>query len=189
VRAAALLAMLAPACAREPAEAVCPPLVAGDLVVTEIRGPQAPDDALGPWLELYNATGGAVDLAGVKLRFRLRDGSLEIPVLVRRSLEAAAGGYTVLGLFDDADPPPHVDYGFLGDYEGSWLSPAFLDVESCGTRVDRVVYDALPPMGTFSLGGVPDANRNDLAASWCTDATQVGATFPGTPRSQNIRCP
>lgn len=186
----AMLAMLAPAaCVREPAEAVCPELAPGDLVVTEIRGPQEIADPMGAWLELYNASGRAIDLVGIKIRFRRRDGSSEVPVLVRRTLDAAAGGYTVLGLFDDEDPPPHVDYGFLGDYPETWLAAAFVDVETCGERIDRVVHDALPGLGTFSLGGAPDANRNDLPTSWCTDATQVGTVFPGTPGTQNIRCP
>jgi hypothetical protein len=185
-----LLAMLAAAaCVREPAEAVCPPFEAGHLVVTEVRGPQTPADTLGAWIELYNASGVGLDLAGIKVRFRRRDGSSEIAVLVRRALVAPAGSYTVLGLFDDAEPPSHVDYGFLGDHTGSWLGAAAIDVESCGTRLDRAVYDSLPPRGTFSLGGVPDANRNDLPGSWCTDERQVGATFPGTPKSPNLACP
>jgi hypothetical protein len=190
VRAARLLAMLAPAaCAREPAEAVCPDLGEADLVITEVRGPQSPEDASGSWIELYNASRFAVDLAGIKVRFRRKDGSSEVAILVRRSVIFPVAGYAVLGLFDDADPPSHVDYGFLGDFDGGWLGAAAVDVEACGTRIDRVVYDALPAMGTFSLGGAPDANRNDLAMSWCIDATQVGATFPGTPRSRNITCP
>jgi hypothetical protein len=191
VRAAGLLvtiAAVAAACARDPAEAVCPPLVDGDLVVTEIRGPQDPEDASGSWIELYNASGGEIDLAGVRIRFRRKDGSSEIPVLVRRTLPAPAGAYTVLGLFDDTDPPAHVDYGFLGDFKGSWLGAAAVDVEACGARIDRAIYDALPDMGTFSLGGAPDAARNDLPASWCTDATQVGPAFPGTPKVRNIAC-
>jgi len=195
VRAAGLVVMLAAAaCAREPAEAVCPALVAGDLVVTEVRGPQVPEDASGAWIELYNASGGPIDLLGIRVRFRsLQDAKAAgIPILVRRSLAAAARSYTVLGLFDDADPPPHVDYGFLGDFsahERAWVDQGAVEVETCGALIDHAPYDLLPDKGTHSLGGAPDANRNDLPASWCTDATQVGATFPGTPRSQNIRCP
>ncbi|HWO17690.1 MAG TPA: hypothetical protein VNO30_02905 [Kofleriaceae bacterium] len=190
MRTAGLFALLAPAaCARVPAERVCPPLEPGHLVVTEVRGPQTPEDPLGAWIELFNASGVAVDLAGIKVRFRRKDGSSEISVLVRRSLPAAPASYTVLGLFDDDELPSHVDYGFAGDHAGEWLGAAAVDVEACGTRLDRAVYDSLPVRGTFSLGGVPDANRNDLPASWCTDGRQVGATFPGTPKSPNVACP
>jgi hypothetical protein len=190
VRVAGLLLTLPLAgCAREPAEAICPELAAGDLAVTEVRGIQMPEDSAGPWVEIYNAGGRDIDLIGTKLRFRRKDGSSEVPVLVRRSLVAAPGSYTVLGLFDDTDPPPHVDYGFLGDYPGTWLAAAALDVEACGARIDRAIYDSLPRMGTFSLGGAPNADRNDFPASWCTDATQVGTSFPGTPGNPNIGCP
>lgn len=185
----ALCFLVVAACARDPEPALCPEISAGDLVVTEIRGVQSPEDALGPWLELYNASGRALDLAGTKIRFRRRDGSAETPVLVRRDLPVEAGQYAVLGLFDDLEPPPHVDYGFLGDHRDTWLSAAAVDVEACGVRVDLVIYDPLPRMGTYSLGGAPNAERNDLATAWCTDGTQIGAAFLGTPQRQNIECP
>ena len=57
---------------REPAETVCPQLAAGDLVVSEVRGPQRPEDASGAWVEIFNASGREVDLLGIKVRFRDR---------------------------------------------------------------------------------------------------------------------
>ena len=47
------------ACARDPVEAICPDVSEGALVVTEVRGPQSPDDADGPWVELFNEIGRA----------------------------------------------------------------------------------------------------------------------------------
>jgi hypothetical protein len=190
VRAAGLLVVLASAaCVRAPAEAVCPELAPGEMVVTEIRGPQMPEDAAGAWVELYNASGRRLDLAGLELRFRRVDDSGAVSVLVRRALDVRPGGYTVLGLFDDADPPAHVDYGFLPDFRVGWLPRAAVEVGTCGTVVDRMFYDVLPQQGTYSLGGVPDAVNNDLQPSWCNDATLVGTASPGTPRSANIACP
>ena len=176
------------ACARDPAAAECPELAPGDLVVTEIRGPQSGDDTLGVWIELYSVK--AVDLSGTKIRFRKKDGSSETDVLVRRSLPVDAGQYVTLGLFsDDTTKPAYVDYGMSSDYHESFLSAAAVDVEACGTRIDRAVYDVLPTMGTFSLGGEPSAEANDLPANWCTDATMDGATYPGTPQQANHACP
>jgi hypothetical protein len=169
-------------CARDPVDAVCPAISEGALVVTEVRGPQ--DDMEGPWVELFNASGATVDLAGIKVRFRRKDGSDEIPVLVRRSLTVGAGEYTVLGLFFDVEIPAHVDYGFLDDFDGSWLAAAAIDVETCGQRVDLAIYDVLPDVGTYSLGGPPDADNNTLPASWCT-----AATVAGTPGAANNACP
>jgi hypothetical protein len=183
VRALALL-VLAVGCARDPLAAECPDLTAGELVVTELRGPQSPADSLGVWIELYNASGGTVDLLGTKIRFRTKDGSSEVPVLVRRSVTVAAGGYAVLGLVnDDATRPPHIDYGFAGDFHRGFLPAAAVDVEACGTRIDRAVYDVLPRTGTHSLGVAPNADENDIPAAWCTNATPEG-----TPQQANPPC-
>lgn len=179
------LLILLVGCTRDPVDQVCPAIAEGDLVVTEVRGPQ--DDLEGPWIELFNASGSTIDLAGIKVRFRRKDGSSEVPVLVRRSLTVGAGDYTVLGLFldGDAQTPAHIDYGFLDDFDASWLAAAAIDVETCGQRVDLATYDVLPDVGTFSLGtSPPDAEANNLPASWCTDATVAG-----TPGAPNNACP
>jgi hypothetical protein len=183
--AAALLAL--GACARDPAPAECPDVAVGDLVVTEIRGPQSAGDTLGVWVELYSVK--AVDLEGTKIRFREKDGSSETDVIVRRSLPVTAGQYVTLGLFDDTTKPVYVDYGMAGDFHASFLAAAAVDVEACGTRIDRVTYDVLPKLGTYSLGGPPSADANDLPASWCTDAATDGTTYPGTPQQANHACP
>jgi hypothetical protein len=182
VRVGLLILSVAVGCARDPEPAICPSIVEGDLVVTEVRGPQ--DDLEGPWIELFNASSASIDLAGIKVRFRRKDGSAEIPVLVRRPLAVGSGEYAVLGLFFDAEVPAHVDYGFLDDFEGTWLGAAAIDVETCGQRVDLATYDALPEVGTYSLGGEPDADNNNLPTAWCTDATPAG-----TPGAANNACP
>lgn len=185
--------VLLASCAREPEEARCPEIGAGALIVTEVRGPQNPADAVnGEWVELYNASGASIDLEGIRIRFRRKDGSSEIPVLVRDNVTVAAGGYAVLGLFlNDASKPAHVDYGFASDFTETWLSAAAIDVESCGTRIDRATYDVLPKMGTFSFTGAqpPNADMNDDLRLWCTNGAMTGTSFPGTPRAANPPCP
>jgi len=183
-----------PACiTRDSEDKLCPPLKSGDLIVTEVRGPQMPVDAVnGEWVELYNASSGTIDLEGVRVRFRRKDGSSEIPIIVRTSVPVAAGEYTVLGLFlNDNTRPSHVNYGFAGDFTESWLAAAAIDVESCGTRVDRATYDVLPKMGSFSFTGAmqPDANMNDDLRFWCTNGTPSGTVFPGSPQMANPPCP
>jgi hypothetical protein len=191
VRAAGLLVIFAlTGCVRDPAPAVCPDLAEGDLVVTEIGGPQTGADTLKPWVELYNASGAPVDLLGTKLRFRKLDGSGETDALVRRSLVVDPGGYVVLGLDDDADLASYLDYGMSGDYHTSWLTSAALDIEVCGLRVDRAQYSSLPKNGTYSLGVTPPtAEANDLPTNWCTDVTDNPGSFPGSPRRANAACP
>jgi hypothetical protein len=185
VRAIGLTIVLAVGCVRDAAPAECPTIAPGDLVVTEFRGPQTPEDLDGPWVEIYNAYGSSVDLEGTKIRFRRKDGSSEVPVIVRRPLSVAAGAYVVLGMVnDDGMKPAHIDYGFALDFHVTFLAAAAVDVEACGTLIDRAVYDVLPKTGTYSLGVPPDANQNDIPASWCENAVSAG-----TPQQPNPPCP
>jgi hypothetical protein len=188
-----MLSLCAAGCARDPEEARCPEVAVGGLIVTEVRGPQTPvDPNNGEWIELFNASGATLDLEGIRVRFRRKDGSTEVPILVRESVPVAAGEYVVLGLFlNDATRPAHVDYGFASDFTGAWLGAAAIDVESCGTRIDRSTYDALPRTGSFSFTGAkpPEPNDNDDLRNWCTNDAMVGAVFPGSPQQANPPCP
>jgi hypothetical protein len=183
VRAALLLFGMA-ACVREPTPEICPPITEGELVVTEVRGPQM-DDSPPEWIELYNAAATTTDLEGLRVRFLRPDGSDEISILVRRTISVPAGGYAVLALAPDADLPENIDYGFAGDFKASWLTSAFVIVQACGEEIDRASYSSLPRTGTYSLGSnPPTAEANDLPASWCTNSASAG-----TPGAQNIVCP
>lgn len=185
MRAAVLLLVLA-ACERDPAEELCPPLSAGDLVITEIRGPQTPADIVtGPWLELYNASGHVVDLLGIRVRFHDAQNNEDV-VLVRRSIAMQAGSYAVLGMADDRALPPKVDYGFVLDFHDNPFPDGLtgVDVNSCDTLVDKISYDGLPSKGSYSLGGPPSADANDTKSPWCTDSMSAG-----TPQAPNIQCP
>ena len=111
-----VFSLVATGCTRDPAEAVCPDLAEGELVVTEIGGSQTGNDLLKEFVEIYNASGSTVDLLGIKIRFRRRDGSSEVGVLVRRTVSAAPGSYTVLGKDDDLELETYIDYGFAGEF-------------------------------------------------------------------------
>lgn len=185
-----LVAAGAPGCVRDPVDEVCPQLAEGDLVITEIGGPQTGADTLLPWVELYNATGASIDLLGTRLRFRKADGSSETDAIIRRTLTVAAGGYVTIGLDDDAALESYLSYGMSADFHTSWPTSAALDVETCGTRIDRVQYTTLPKAGTLSLGTrPPTATANDLPTNWCTDATLNTGSFPGSPQRANAACP
>ena len=192
VRRAALfvISLVAGGCTRDPAEAVCPEIGEGDLVVTEIGGPQTGNELLEEFVEIYNASGRAVDLYGVKVRFRRRDGSSEVDILVRRSVPTQPGSYTVLGRDDDLDLAEYIDYGFAADFSETWLGAAAVDVEACGVQIDRAIYDSLPRVGTYSLETAPPTGEaNDLPANWCTDARMNAGSFPGSPQQANVACP
>lgn len=115
-------AMLVGGCLREPTECLID-LNEGDLVVTEIRGPQSSsDDSRGQWFELYNTTDHALDLMGLRgalrpLRGSPVDGELELTFMVREPLPLEAGAYVVLGtLALDPSRRPEVDYSINGDF-------------------------------------------------------------------------
>lgn len=94
----------------------------GDVVITEIRGPQTGRDTRGEWFELHNATDEPLDLAGLRgflrpLEGSAVDGDLALTFLVRESLPVAPGGYVVLGTLPfDATKHPEVDYSVNLDF-------------------------------------------------------------------------
>lgn len=184
----AVACVLAPGCVRDAADAQCPALAKGDLVVTEIGGPQTGNDLLVPWIEIYNASGGPVDLQGIRIRFRKPSGSGEIVTIVRRSLPVAAESYTTLGVDPDDQLESYLDYDL--DYQGSWLTAAAVDVEACGELINRARYTSLPKTGTYSFGAMPpDPDATEDPTRWCIDTTVNAGSFPGSPKRANIACP
>lgn len=181
-------------CSREPEDLLCPDVGPGDLVVTEIRGPQSSPNSLPQWIELANVSGNDLDLQGLHVALQRPDGSNPVDMIVRYKRPLPADDYYVLGLISDTMLENGVDYGLAGDYDGDLYEDGLLDLVSCGETIDRVDYENLPKAGTWSLGVVPpDAEANDDASLWCVDATPTdGPTtelgVPGTPGEENRPC-
>ena len=57
-----LVLFLLAGCPRDAADPVCPDIAAGDLVITEIGGPQTGMETLRPFIEVFNASGTEIDL-------------------------------------------------------------------------------------------------------------------------------
>lgn len=179
----ALSSLCVGACERAPAPEICPRVDAGQLVISELRGDQAGQDSIGPYLEIYNAAGRSVDLQGLVIRQIALDGD-EVSEVIRENLEIAAGGYGVI------------------DWDTSSFSTGFFEIEACDALIDRVGYavGAIPSAGTLACGDAetpPDADANDEAGAgcWCVDAEPADPNFPspgvglpGTPGRAN-RCP
>jgi len=181
-------------CARSPEDQVCPDLAVGDLVVTEIRGPQSSPNSLPQWIELANLSGDPIDLEGLHIELLRPDGSGALDLIVRYKRTVAAADYYVLGLVADDTPGVGVDYGLADEYSGNLYEDALLSIVACGEVIDAVIYENLPKAGTYSLGLVPpDAEGNDVEAAWCVDATPVEGPMtalgiPGTPGEANRPC-
>jgi hypothetical protein len=184
-------------CAREPLEYICPDVAAGDLVITEVRGPQSGSDTWGEWIELYNASSNQIDLEGLHVRVRRIDGGSDETVIVRLpGVTVGAGSYTVLGQFDMDSPPDHVDYGYILDMSSGLPDSAAVEVMACETEIDQVIYRNLPSQGTWAFDGAyatPNAEDNDDDAAWCNDDVDImdpmELGIPGTPGTANLLCP
>ncbi len=184
-------------CEREPLPTICPDVQEGELVVTELRGPQTGSDTYGQWIELFNPGDGAIDLLGLQIIVSSGDGSEPARLIVRETLELGAGEYAVLGRAELDDVPAHMDYGFGTDFDGGLDSGGVIEVEACEVLVDRLVFTQLVTEGSYAFDGakVPTATANDDTSCWCADATdpppdgpmtEIG--LPGSPGEENRPC-
>lgn len=147
----ALMGLAVGGCTREPLPCQLE-LDEGDLVITEIRGPQEGADTRGEWFEIFNATDETLDLRGLRGELVNLKGSIELGFLVRESLTVEPGGYVVLGSL--RDPPPEVDYSFFDDFA---VAPQSLEVDygqitgglDEGGAPSTPFDYPLPPLGEF----------------------------------------
>ncbi len=124
-----LAAIASAGCSRPPLGELCPDVSQGELIITEIRGPQTGGDNRGQWFEVYNASDRAVDLRGLRIEFYNLQGALPPParpLLVRaEELVAEPGQYVTFGHHDPMSLPEFVDYTFITDY----FTPATLTAD------------------------------------------------------------
>ncbi|HET6334302.1 MAG TPA: lamin tail domain-containing protein [Polyangiales bacterium] len=160
------------------------PSRAGVLVISELMvDPKSVTDADGEWFELFNPTAEPLDLTGCEFA----DGSeqrhpISAPVVV----------------------PPHASVtvartdqpGFAPDIVASFSLKNGADVLElvCGAiAIDRVEYDktnGFPVTAGIAMSldaRSLDAERNDLAETWCLAVDAYSADF-GTPGQPNPEC-
>lgn len=194
-------------CSRPPLGEICPEAAEGELVITEIRGPQSGGDNRGQWFEVYNASDHAIDLRGLRVRFFNLQGEPqgERPILVRADeLVVEPGAYATLGHHPPNTLPAFIDYTFIVDYFSAVepedddglgfgeepqrrpkdLVPAGrIELAACGEVIDSLRYEELPVMGTLSFDGdvAPTAEANDDPANLCVDDAEEELE-PGAPQ-------
>jgi hypothetical protein len=115
-------------------------LLHGDVVVSEIMADPAGADDGFEWLEIFNASGRAVELGGAVLRYRRADGTGE-KGHVLEALSVEADAYAVLAnAIDDAGVlPSFAGYGY-GDALALGNEAGELSI-LCGDEVvDAAVY-------------------------------------------------
>ncbi len=164
----------------------------GDLVITEImRDPEAVFDDLGEWIELHNATDGAVDLRGLELRDA--DGDAFV---VTETVLVEPWSYAVLAANADA----HSNGGVTASWDYPYTSftlangPDELVLAHSGVIFDSVVWDdgvSFPALAGASMVLDPDhldADSNDDGAYWCAATTAYGDGDLGSPGEPNPDC-
>ncbi|MCB9561164.1 MAG: lamin tail domain-containing protein [Kofleriaceae bacterium] len=180
--------------------AACANILPGDVVVSEIfadyaapPGGSGADDGK-EWFELYNASGGALDLEGLTIIHSRPDGSSE-KTHVMAPVTIDAGGYLVLGNVLPDFVTGYLDYGYGADLGDLFNSDGGRIAVTCGGAViDEALYDVVDAgLATgFDGGGAPDYTANDDLANWCTPPEEaayeyVPANF-GTPGTANYDC-
>ena len=167
----------------------------GDLVFSEFMvNPQVVDDEVGEWVELYNTSGIALDVAG----YRFHDDDNDSWVL-EGPLVAPANGYLVLC----ANTDPTINGGvpcdgwFLRDPSGLGLALANNPDELVlsrpdGVEIDWVHYEDDWFQAGAASGVAPDSlegGANDSADAWCVQTTVImSGGEAGTPGQANDVC-
>src|SRR5262245_17962658 len=118
----------------------CSGLLAGDLVITEVLADyDAPAGASGSdegheWFEIYNASAGPIELAGLTLEHG-RPTDVDPKRHVMRAITIPANGYMVLGNVLDDLKPDHVDYGYANDLGDLFNTDGGRLALRCGTTI------------------------------------------------------
>lgn len=169
------------------------------LIVEVLQNPDAVDDDVGEWFELYNNTSYSWNLNGLSVR----DATGEESFAVDQDIVVASHAYIVFAINDDPDENGGVvDIAF--DYPGSTFGLGngsdgiyLYSAESSGTLIDSVDWDngddfPDPTGASMSLKSSGfSASGNNSGSAWCTSTSYIAdddANDRGTPAESNDRC-
>ncbi len=172
-------------------------IAAGGLVITELMAnPDAVLDGVGEWLEVYNASGAPVDLAGITVT----DGThTDVIDNDGKPLPLAVGAYAIFA----ANADPAVNGGLQPDWAWQTLAlsngGATVTMSFLGVTIDAVPYDSgnggwpgVPKGGSLQLSSDHiDATDNDNGVHWCASTEPYGSgdiKDAGTPGKANAVC-
>jgi hypothetical protein len=185
-----VVGLVAGACGKGAEKGGCKsPLLAGDLVITEIMAnPQGSDEGK-EWFEIFNHTTSTLNLAGLQLVASRADGSGEEFHTVAEG-QIAPGAYFVFGGMVPAVKPAYVDYTYGADLGGLRNSSGRLALRCGKSLVDEVVYLQAKEGIALQFDGAraPDAAANDQTDLWCDAKTEYETGSFGSPRAPNQPC-
>jgi hypothetical protein len=170
----------------------CAGLSPGDVVITEVHANPDGSDGDGEYIELFNASGAFLALAGLTVTASRTDGSaLKSHRLLAGSI--GPGGFFVIGNAAQESMPAYVDYSY-GQALGSLRNSDGAVSVWCGEMlVDGVLYERTVDSRALQLDGrlVPDHEANDDPSNWCATPQgidPVDAGNFGTPGQPNSPC-
>ncbi len=194
VRGCVCLVLVVCGCGRDPvaAQARCEEVLPGDVVITEIHANPDGNDGDDEYIELFNASGRALELQGLTLVSSREDGTGASEHRFGESL-VDADDYFVLGSATSESWSAHVDYSYGNTLGRLRNSDAALLIRCSEAVIDRVSYTSTRDGRALELDGrlVPDSELNDDAGHWCfapETASEVSPHNFGTPGARNSVC-
>lgn len=158
----------------------------GDLVITELMpNPNDFSDTDGEWVEVYNADGAAVNMAGLHIFTAATARCTFTGTLAANAITLAAGIATpasngLPNLVTCADPIILTNTG----------QTVAVGPPSPGPVIDTTTYAASTPGASLSLDpGSWTAAGNDSALNFCPGTFPYFSTDLGTPGALNPACP
>ncbi len=134
-------------------------LTPGQLAITEISLSEE------PWIEVYNPTESDVPIYGLSLFQKKRNGTKQNRILFRGEEVVLAHEYKLLQPSRD-EWKPH--------------ARGLVQIESCESIIDTVIYSTSSRTEPLQYGGIPSAEDNDNESRWCNR--------PATPGFENSPC-
>ncbi len=166
----------------------------GSIIFTEImQNPDAVDDNFGEWFEIYNTTGGDIELQG----WSIVDDShslYEEGFVIPNSLIIPANGYLLFANNGNTGtngglPTPDYVYDYVDLTLGNGTDG--ITIQCLGTIIDEVIWDngvtfPDPSGASMSLDvAMLNATDNDDGTNWTTVSFTYGDGDNGTPGAVN----
>jgi len=165
---------------------VCQPV--GSIIITEImQNPSQNTDPNGEYFEVYNTTGGAIDIQGWVIK---DDVTTSETHTITASLSVPSMGYVVIGNGAMPNGGVTLDYTYDNDISLSNGTDGII-IECTGTVIDQVIWDngsTFPDPSGISMELSTNAytsDYNDNGANWAQAVSAYGTGDLGTPGSVN----
>lgn len=164
-------------------------LLTGDLVITEVMANPDGDDQGNEYFEIYNATGAAIDLTGVRLEKSAVDGS-SVKEHVMTGTIVEPGAYAALGGVLPEFRAPYIAYGYADDLGTMTNAGGQLSLHCADSEVDRIFYGEATSGRSQGLDGniTPDHIINDDPTMYCDATTEFATGAFGSPGVANEPC-